>query len=239
MVQADTDSELASRESVFSLQAVEPTPEGEGGVLGESDIDADLLIGLPWFALFVRPRHEKFVQRVLDCKGYLTSLPLRKCTHARRNGSDWENEKPLISRYVFVRHDPDNRFHMVTTPGVVHIVRFGNEPCPIPWQQIEALERIAASGLPTADWVYPGIGDTVKLIEGPLKGLEGVMTRARSATRLVVSVPMLQRSVAVEIDCTWVIRVQPAFETSTPVRALTSVSVGQSRRMIAARATAG
>jgi transcription termination/antitermination protein NusG len=169
---------------------------------------------LLWFALFVRPRHEKSVQRILAYKGYQTSLPLQKCRHARRSGSHWENEKPLISRYVFVKHDPDNPAHVVTTPGVLNVVGFARQPYPIPAAQIEELERIANSRLHASECLYPGIGDSVKLVAGPLKGLEGIVSRARNATRLVVNIPTLQRSVAVEIDTAWAMRVQPAFEPS-------------------------
>ncbi len=187
-------------------------PEGVAERPPEAVADVRLVCDQPWFALFVRSRHEKSVQRILDYKGYQTSVPLQKCRHVRRCGSNWENEKPLISGYVFVRHDPQNRFRIVTTPGILHIVGFGGQPSAIPVEEIQALQRIAASPFPAGECIYPGIGDAVKLVGGPLTGLEGIVTRERSATRLVVNVPMLQRSVAVEIDVAWVVRVQSASE---------------------------
>src|SRR5580700_1695356 len=106
--------------------------------------------GLLWLALVVRSRHEKSVQTVLDAKGYRTSVPLMRCIHKRHLGSSWDSQKPLIGGYVFVVQDRANPFRMVTTPGLVGIVRFGSEPGIISQAEIEALERIAASGLPVA-----------------------------------------------------------------------------------------
>jgi transcription antitermination factor NusG len=161
-----------------------------------------------WLALHVRPRHEKSVQKILDYKGYLTSLPLRKCYHTRRSGTDWESEKPLISGYVFVAPNPENRFPIVTTPGVVRIVGFGSGACAIPYSEIEALERIASSQLPVAQCAYTRIGEAVKLIRGPLKGVQGIVAQESGGARLVVSIEMLQRSLSVAIDNTWALPLQ-------------------------------
>lgn len=161
-----------------------------------------------WLALYVRPRSEKSVKRFLDYKGYRTSLPLAKCYHTRRSGSDWVSEKPLISGYVFAALDPENRFQIVTTPGVIQIVGLKTGSGAIPAFEIEALERVAESRLPVAQCEYTRIGEAVSLIRGPLKGLQGILMRESSATRLVVSVEMLHRSVSVEIDNTWAVPLQ-------------------------------
>jgi len=162
----------------------------------------------PWWALVVRSRHEKSVKTILDSKGYRTALPLVRCIHVRRAGSAWESQKPLIAGYVFAVHDLENPFRIVTTPGVVQIVGFGSSPSPIPGAEIEALERIAASGLPVAGCGYTKIGETVELIRGPLKGVQGIVLRQARSTRLVVGIELLQRSVAVEIDGGWAVPIQ-------------------------------
>jgi len=169
-------------------------------------------VAQPWLALVVRSRHEKSVKTVLDSKGYRTSLPLVRCRHQRCSGSAWDSQKPLIPGYVFAAHDRENPFRMVTTPGVVHIVSFGVEPGAIPQSEIEALERIAASGLPATSCGFIHIGETVELIDGPLHGLQGIVLRQAKTTRLVVSVELLQRCVMVEIDGAWAvpIHVRPA-----------------------------
>lgn len=162
----------------------------------------------PWLALVVRSRHEKSVRTILDAKGYQTALPLVRCMHKRRTGSDWDSKKPLIAGYVFAAQDSENPFRMVTTPGVVHVVGFGSEPATIPADEIEALERVAACGLPVASCGYTRIGDRVELIGGPLKGVQGIVLRQAKTTRLVVGVELLQRSVAVEIDGAWAVPMQ-------------------------------
>jgi transcription antitermination factor NusG len=164
-----------------------------------------------WLALVVRSRHEKSVQTILKEKGYRTSLPLVRCIHKRSSGSAWDSQKPLVPGYVFAVRDPSNRFRIVTTPGVVEIVSFGIEPGTIPESEIEALERVAASGLPVAGCGYTRIGERVELIDGPLKGVQGIVLREGKATRLVVGVELLQRSVTVEIDGTWAVPVRYIF----------------------------
>ena len=172
--------------------------------------------GSAWLALVVRSRHEKSVKTILDSKGYRTALPLVRCIHKRSTGSAWDSQKPLIAGYVFAALDPENPFRMVTTPGVVHIVSFGSEPAAIPEAEIDALVRIAASGLPVASCGYTRIGETVELIDGPLKGVQGIVLRQAKTTRLVVGVELLQRSVMVEIDGAWAvpIRIPPVWQAA-------------------------
>jgi transcription antitermination factor NusG len=164
--------------------------------------------GNSWLALVVRSRHEKSVQTILDSKGYRTSVPLVRCVHKRSSGSAWDSQKPLIAGYVFAAYDRENPFRIVTTPGVVQIVSFGSVPGAIPEAEIEALERIAASGLPVAGCGYTRIGETVELIRGPLKGVQGIVLRQAKTTRLVVGIELLQRSVAVEIDGAWAVPIR-------------------------------
>jgi transcription antitermination factor NusG len=163
-----------------------------------------------WLALSVRSRHEKSVKRILDYKGYTTSLPLRTRSHTRRCGTDWQSATPLIPGYVFVLYELRNSFHIATTPGVIRFVAFGNGPSPIPAVEIEALERITASNLPIGECGYTRAGDEVELLAGPLKGLTGLVVREAGNTRLVVSVSLLQRSVFVEIESKWAGPVSPS-----------------------------
>jgi transcription antitermination factor NusG len=158
--------------------------------------------------LRVRSRHEKSVQTILIAKEYQTSLPLARCIHKRRSGSDWDSQKPLIPGYVFAVHNRENPFRIVTTPGVVQIVSFGKSPGTIPEAEIEALERIAASGLTVTSCGYTRIGEAVELIDGPLKGVKGIVLRQAQATCLVVGVELLQCSVAVEIDGAWAVPIR-------------------------------
>jgi len=161
-----------------------------------------------WLALAVRSRHEKSVQTILDAKGYRTAVPLVRCVRKRRFGSAWDSQKPLIGGYVFAVQDRANPFRIVTTPGLVGVVSFGSEPGIISQEEIESLERIAASGLPVAGCGYTRVGQTVELIDGPLQGLRGIVLREAKTTRLVVGVELLQRSVSVEIDGAWAVPIR-------------------------------
>jgi transcription termination/antitermination protein NusG len=166
------------------------------------------IIGHPWVALVVRSRHEKSVQQALEYKGYRTSVPLVRCIHKRRSGSDWDSQKPLITGYVFVLANPVNPSRIVTTPGFVKFVSLGNGPAAIPGEEIDALERIAASGLPVGSCCYTRIGEKVGIIDGPLKGIQGIVLREANAARLVVGVELLQRAITVEIEGAWAISLQ-------------------------------
>ena len=105
--------------------------------------------------------------------------------------------------YVFAVDDPGNPLRIVTTSGVVEIVSFGGQPVPIPEAQLEALERIAAPGLPVTRCRYTLPDQTVELMAGPLRGMQGVLVRQANATCLAVGFGPLQCSVMVEIDGTW------------------------------------
>lgn len=89
---------------------------------------------------------------------------------------------------------------IVTAPGVIRIVGDGVGPLAIPAHEIEAIQRIVATNLATEPWPIPQIGQRVRIEFGPLRGIEGVMLLAKNEQRLVVSITLLQRAVAVEID---------------------------------------
>lgn len=156
-----------------------------------------------WYALRVRSRLAWAAAAMLRSKGYEDYLPLYR---SRRRWSDRIKhvETPLFPGYLFCRFDPQNRLApVVTTPGVMGIVGVGKTPIPIPAEEIEAIRRILVSGLPAQPWPLFSVGARVLIEHGPLAGLEGVITNADKVHRLVVSVTLLQRSVAVEIERVW------------------------------------
>ena len=104
-----------------------------------------------WFALRVRNRHEYLVSTTLGNKGYETFLPVYK---VRRQWSDRSKAAslPLFPTYLFCRLDPENRLPVLVTPGVLAIVGTGKRPVPIEEDEIEAVRRVSASGLPVTPW---------------------------------------------------------------------------------------
>lgn len=161
-------------------------------------------VKLPWFALQVRARYEHGVADHLDGKGYELFLPLYKC---RKRWSDRikEVEAPLFPGYLFCRLNPHDRLPILKTPGVIQIVGSNRTPTAVDEHEIKAIQAMVASGIPNQPWPFLTTGDRVRIESGPLSGLEGILVEFKGNHRLVLSVTLLQRSVAVEIDSAFVV----------------------------------
>ncbi len=166
---------------------------------------------LLWYALQVRPRFEKVVASTLVSKGYEGFLPLYS-QRSRWSDRIKEIHLPLFPGYLFCRFNVNQRLPIVVTPGVVRVVGVGGTPFPVEEQEIQALQAIVLSKLQAEPWSYLNIGQKVRIELGSLAGVEGILTGVKGASKLVVSVSLLKRSVAVEIDESWVV----------PVRTLTN-----------------
>jgi transcription antitermination factor NusG len=168
----------------------------------------------PWFALQTRCRYESFVSKQLRHKGYEVLLPLYKC---RRCWSDRikELELPLFPGYLFCRFNLLDRLPILVTPGVVQVVGFGKNPVPVDDAEIAAIQIVVQSGLPRQPWPFLQIGQKVRVECGPLCGLEGIFMDFKGHHRLVLSVTLLQRSVAVEVDGAWVIPIPQRHPADT------------------------
>jgi transcription antitermination factor NusG len=150
-----------------------------------------------WFAVQVRPRSEKTVAMNLEGKGYQHFLPTRTVDSSKAKR---KSDEPLFPGYVFCRLDSKLPGRVVTTPGVVRILGYGNAFSAVPDSEIETIRTIAKSSLPVNPHPYLHQGDYVRICEGPLSGIEGKIVSLQSKNLLVVSVTLLQRAVAVEID---------------------------------------
>ncbi|AMY12998.1 transcriptional activator RfaH [Luteitalea pratensis] len=153
---------------------------------------------LEWFALRVKPRTERVVTESLAGKCYETFLPLHT---ERRRWSDRVKtmQMPLFAGYVFCRFDVQHRLPILTTPGVLHVVSTGQIPQPIDDEEIESLRLLVESGLPVEPWPFHYVGQRIRIIGGPLAGTSGILQSVKSKNRLIVSISLLQRSVAVEV----------------------------------------
>ena len=152
-----------------------------------------------WYALRVRSKFEKTVAESLRGKGYESFLPLYA---ARRTWSDRVKvvELPLFTGYVFCKLDIGVRLPVLKTPGVVSFVSLGAEPTPVDAAEMDSIREIVRAGLPVGPWPYLREGQRVEVARGPLKGLRGILLTVKNERRLVVSIELLQRSVAVEVD---------------------------------------
>jgi transcription antitermination factor NusG len=166
----------------------------------------------PWFALRVRSATEKTVNLHLENAGYESFLPLAKCTYRWSDGTE-ELEVPLFPGYLFCRMNPHYRLPILQAPGVIQIFGVGEEPIAAEEGEIAAIQRVAKSGLASMPWPYLRAGHTARIEEGPLKGLTGIVVKLKSGMKLVLSISLLQRSVAVEIDRRWI---DDAFTSRPP-----------------------
>jgi transcription antitermination factor NusG len=156
-------------------------------------------IGFQWFAVRVRSNHEKIASASLRSKGYEELLPLWT---GRRLWSDRIKvvESPLFPGYVFCKFDPSRRLPILTTPGVVGIVSFGEIPAPVYEHEIYSLRTMLGAGLTCEPWPFLEVGQPVTIEHGPLAGVDGTVLRLKGQYRLIIQISLLQRSVAAEID---------------------------------------
>jgi transcription antitermination factor NusG len=156
-----------------------------------------------WFALRVKSNCEKTVATVVRHKGFEEFLPFYQSCH-RWSDRLKSVELPLFPGYIFCRIDPNFRLPILTIPGALHFIGIGKVPVPIDDSEIAAIQRAVRSGLPAEPWEHLEVGQLVRLDEGPLAGLEGILVETRKQYRVVVSVSLLKRAVAVEIERNWV-----------------------------------
>lgn len=155
-----------------------------------------------WFAVRVKSRWERTVASAAHNKGFEEFLPLYWC-RKRHHDRFQSVELPLFPGYVFCRLNPRHRLPLLTIPGVIHIVGVGGVPAPIDGEEISAIQCVARSGLEAEPWPFLESGHTVFVEYGPLAGLEGTLIDIRKS-RVVVSVTLLRRSLAVEVERNWV-----------------------------------
>ena len=112
-------------------------------------------------------------------------------------------ELPLFPGYVFCRLNPQHRLPILTIPGALYFAGNGKVPVPIDDAEIAAIQTAVHSGLPTEPYAFLEVGQRVRLEVGPLTGMEGILVEASDRQRLVVSVTLLKRSVAVTVERHW------------------------------------
>jgi transcription antitermination factor NusG len=154
---------------------------------------------LCWWALYTRHQHEKVVADMLSAKGFEVFLPLYDSI--RR----WKDRQKLLSLplfpcYVFIRGGVGRCLQVVNTPGVHMILNQGEHFAGIPESEIQAIRRTVEGPFRMEPHPFLRCGDRVRVICGSLQGVEGILVRKKNQFRLVLSVDMLAKSVAVEID---------------------------------------
>ena len=154
---------------------------------------------LRWYAVGVKPRHEKSASLLLQLKGLQTLVPLTRKLHqykSRKRAFDL----PLFPGYVFCHFDTTACLPVLSTPSVTKILGSGRTPIPIEDSEITSLQIAVREKLSVQSHPYLERGSQVSITEGPLTGLKGIVSDLRSPLRVVLSVSMLRRSVVVEVD---------------------------------------
>ncbi len=154
---------------------------------------------VPWYAVYTRSRHEKAVHASLAGRGVESFLPLRDVLSQWKDRRKWV-AKPLFPGYVFVRLPRQDLWLVHDVPGVVLVVGADDGPFPVPEEQIVAVRAFVERPVQVDPWPYIRKGQRVLVKAGPLIGLEGFFVYGKGKARLVISIDMLGRSVAAEVD---------------------------------------
>ena len=157
-----------------------------------------------WYGVRVRPKGEARALGELSARGVEAFLPTR---HVRRQWSDRIKtlEVPVFPGYLFCRCQAGERARVLDAPAVIQILGIGGNPTPVSDSEIEAVHTLIASRLMLTPWPYLHCGQRVRIEHGPLAGLDGIVDKAEDGKpRVVVSVTLLQRSVAAEIERDWI-----------------------------------
>jgi len=152
-----------------------------------------------WYAAYTSANHEKRVSQHLSGRNIEHFLPLYSCIR-RRQDRKVRLQVPLFPGYLFVKIALSHRRQVLQVPGVANLVSFRGIPAALSANEVESLRDKLATGVEAEPHPYLVNGEKVTLQSGPLAGLTGILLRRKSRARLIVSVDLIQRSVAVEVD---------------------------------------
>ncbi len=157
---------------------------------------------LQWYAVHTRSRFEQKVFDGFTAKSIESFLPKIQVM-SRRKDRRKKIDIPLLPGYVFVRFDmaPEVYWDVIKTTGVVRMVSFRGKPVPANDEEVASLMILDGTDRTVQNQTYVKTGDRVMIMDGPLKGLVGFYLRRKGQSeKVVVSVELLKRSLAVEIE---------------------------------------
>lgn len=157
--------------------------------------------GSHWYVAQTYARHEKCVAEQLDGRGIEQFLPLYETV------SRWKDRRvrlqlPLFAGYIFIRLPLRDRLRVLELPSILSIVGFGGRYAAVSDVEIENLRRASFPCTPAEPWPYLKVGRRVRVKNGPLSGTEGILIRKKNIYRLVLSLDLIMRSIAAEVDAT-------------------------------------
>lgn len=160
-----------------------------------------------WIVLRTKTFREKLAEEYLAKKSIACYLPLRQVLPKPGSRIRKPVDTPLFPGYIFARPEGTRLFEMRYVPGTCGLIQFNGKPAAVPGEEIERIRLISKSGhgLETHPLLHPG--ERVRIVKGPLAGLEGELVRFKNGLRLVVNVVLLNQSVSVELESD---RLEPA-----------------------------
>jgi len=165
----------------------------------QAEFETPIPSGAAWYAAYTCPRHEKSVARQLEDRGVDSFLPTYRSLHRWKDRRK-EVEQPLFPSYVFVRVVRDERTRILQLPGIVRFVSFNGRPAELAEIEISALRNGLRERMLIEPHPYLRVGRRVRITHGPLAGANGILLRKKDQYRVVLSVDLIMRSVAVEVD---------------------------------------
>ena len=174
-------------------------------VAATNGLDRRFIVPLPvpeprdWYAVYTLSHHEKQVTLQAESAGVDCFVPMYKSVRRWKDRRK-ELELALFPSYVFVHIGLSERISVLRLPGVVQIVSFGGKLARLPEVEIDALRAGMASHTLLHPHPYVTTGKKVRIRSGPMAGLEGVLVRRKQSCRVVLSIDLIMRSVALEVD---------------------------------------
>jgi transcription antitermination factor NusG len=166
-----------------------------------------------WYALHVRPNYELAVSSHLRELGLEEYLPIKHCRSLPKRNRFSEGV-PLFPGYVFSYVDLDAGPRLYNVPGVIRILGYCGKPTPVEEEEIQTIRTIVNSDLTYQAVPFFSTGEPIVLTDGPLCGVRGNFIATKKGGQLIVSLPLLNRSLAVTVLAEWVARCRPLFIAS-------------------------
>jgi len=193
-------AEAKERDEVPDSWAAMPAMQRSDSIPGIGDSECAAEYRWPrWYAAYTAPRHEKYVTQQMDGRRIDCFLPLYRSVR-RWKDRRMQVELPLFPGYVFVHMALRDRLQVLQLPGVVQLVSFSGKPAALPDAEIEALRNGLAGNFCAEPHPYLTVGRRVRVRTGSVAGLEGILLRRKQKFRVVLSIQLIQRSVAIEVD---------------------------------------
>lgn len=154
---------------------------------------------LRWIAVYTKSRFEKVAKEQLEKNNITTYLPLIRVKRRWSDRMKWV-EVPLFNSYLFVQIELKNQIYVLQTTGVHHIVKFHDEIAVIPEKQIESIRLMVEGGYDLEAGDYFSVGDEAEIIVGPMRGVQGIVSRVDGDEKFILKIDAIQHAISVHVD---------------------------------------